>query len=118
MNTSILSYPGFQSLPKGVKQMLVASEEHFFEQPVSHYSEQKEDGYSRRSVWGPVKKAACEQRVTGELLPCPILHDGSSVLPRWIGWTNKRALCVEAQPAVIAFSPAGAGDGLRESRLA
>jgi hypothetical protein len=31
MNTTILSYPGFQALPKGVKQMLLASETYFFE---------------------------------------------------------------------------------------
>ncbi len=36
MNTSILNYPGFQSLPKGIKQMLVASEAHFFDQLASH----------------------------------------------------------------------------------
>ena len=30
MRTIILTYPGFQSLPKGVKQMLVASENFFF----------------------------------------------------------------------------------------
>jgi len=33
MNTTILNYPGFQTLPKGIKQMLVVSEAHFFEQP-------------------------------------------------------------------------------------
>jgi len=30
MKTIILTYPGFQSLPKGLKQMLVASEAFFF----------------------------------------------------------------------------------------
>lgn len=34
MNT-ILNYPGFQALPKGAKQMLLASEEYFFEEPIS-----------------------------------------------------------------------------------
>jgi hypothetical protein len=34
MNASVLSYPGFQALPKGTKQMLIASEEYFFEQGV------------------------------------------------------------------------------------
>jgi hypothetical protein len=33
MNQTILNYPGFQSLPKGVKQMLLVSEAHFFNQP-------------------------------------------------------------------------------------
>ena len=41
MNTTILNYPGFQTLPKAVKQMLLLSEEHFFEQPAPHYVEQK-----------------------------------------------------------------------------
>jgi len=30
MRTIVLTYPGFQSLPKGIKQLLVASESHFF----------------------------------------------------------------------------------------
>jgi hypothetical protein len=41
MNTSIINYPGFQTLPKGAKQMLLASEAYFFDQPVSHHQEQK-----------------------------------------------------------------------------
>ena len=41
MNTTILNYPGFQTLPKGVKQMLLLSEAHFFEPPAPHYVEQK-----------------------------------------------------------------------------
>jgi hypothetical protein len=32
MNSITTTYPGFQSLPKGVKQMLVVSESLFFEQ--------------------------------------------------------------------------------------
>jgi hypothetical protein len=30
MKSILLTYPGFQSLPKGVKKMLVTSETHFF----------------------------------------------------------------------------------------
>lgn len=41
MNTSILNYPGFQALPKGVKQMLLVSESHFFDQPPTHRHEEK-----------------------------------------------------------------------------
>jgi len=37
MNETILNYPGFQNLPKGVKRMLLASETHFFDQPTSHH---------------------------------------------------------------------------------
>ena len=36
MNETILNYPGFQSLPKGAKQMLLVSESHFFEEAVPH----------------------------------------------------------------------------------
>jgi hypothetical protein len=41
MNATILNYPGFQTLPKGAKQMLVASETYFFDQPASYREEQK-----------------------------------------------------------------------------
>jgi hypothetical protein len=34
-NRTILSYPEFQNLPKGVKQMLLFSESYFFDQPAS-----------------------------------------------------------------------------------
>jgi hypothetical protein len=40
-DTTILNYPGFQALPKGIKQMLVASEAHFFDQPASHHQERQ-----------------------------------------------------------------------------
>jgi hypothetical protein len=40
MNTTILNYPGFQALPKGIKQMLLVSEAHFFDQPASRSREQ------------------------------------------------------------------------------
>jgi hypothetical protein len=36
MNETILNYPGFQSLPKGAKQMLLVSEAHFFLEAVPH----------------------------------------------------------------------------------
>ncbi|HEY3855375.1 MAG TPA: hypothetical protein VGO67_13370 [Verrucomicrobiae bacterium] len=36
MNETILNYPGFQSLPKGAKQMLLVSEAHFFDEAVAH----------------------------------------------------------------------------------
>jgi hypothetical protein len=37
MNTTILNYPGFQTLPKGVRQMLLVSEAYFFNEPASHH---------------------------------------------------------------------------------
>ena len=36
MNQTILNFPGFQNLPKGAKQMLLASEEYFFEEAALH----------------------------------------------------------------------------------
>jgi hypothetical protein len=41
MNTTILNFPDFQSMPRGIKQMLLVSEAHFFDQATSHYHEQK-----------------------------------------------------------------------------
>lgn len=32
MRTIVLTYPGYQSLPKGIKQMLVASENFYFDE--------------------------------------------------------------------------------------
>jgi hypothetical protein len=32
MNSIVWTYPGFESLPKGIKQMLVASEAHFLKE--------------------------------------------------------------------------------------
>jgi hypothetical protein len=52
MNTTILNYPGFHTLPKGVKQMLLLSEAHFFEQPAPHYVEQIEATQEKRSLRG------------------------------------------------------------------
>jgi hypothetical protein len=40
MNTTILNYPGFQTLPKGVRQMLLVSEAFFFNEPASDHQEQ------------------------------------------------------------------------------
>ncbi|HKW28530.1 MAG TPA: hypothetical protein VJT54_04280 [Verrucomicrobiae bacterium] len=33
MRTIILTYPGYQSLPRGIKQMLLASESFYFDEP-------------------------------------------------------------------------------------
>jgi hypothetical protein len=35
MRTIILTYPGFQSLPRGIKQMLVTSESFFFSEAMT-----------------------------------------------------------------------------------
>jgi hypothetical protein len=44
MNTTILNYPGFQTLPKEIKQLLVASEAQYFDQPASFHRNQRENG--------------------------------------------------------------------------
>jgi hypothetical protein len=41
VNMTTLSYPGFQSLPKGVRQMLLVSESYFFNEPPPERQEQK-----------------------------------------------------------------------------
>jgi hypothetical protein len=40
-NTTILNYPGFQSLPKGLRQMLLVSEAYFFNEPAPHRQERQ-----------------------------------------------------------------------------
>ena len=41
MNTTILNYPGFRTLPKGVRQMLLVSEAYFFNEPAPDHQAQK-----------------------------------------------------------------------------
>jgi len=41
MNTTILNYPGFQTLPKGVRQMLLVSEAYFFNEPAPDHQAQR-----------------------------------------------------------------------------
>lgn len=62
MNTTIFNYPGFQMLPKGIKQMLLASEAYFFDQPVSSHVKQeavapKNWGMNFRTRWTLLAKA-------------------------------------------------------------
>ena len=114
MNTTILNYPGFQGLTKGVKQMLLVSEAHFFDQPAPHYKEQEENGYARRLNWKSLNRDYCRPAAIEITLPCPNAYEGSPVLARWIGRANKGKFCSSAQHAVVA----GPDDGLREASLA
>lgn len=41
MRTIILTYPGFQSLPRGIKQMLLASENFYFDESSSGAANRK-----------------------------------------------------------------------------
>jgi hypothetical protein len=69
MNTTILNYPGFQTLPKGVKKMLLVSEAYFFDEPASHRMEQRESSNGRRPAWEPFSRGGCGQGVMENLLP-------------------------------------------------
>jgi hypothetical protein len=40
MNTTTLNYSDFRNLPEGLKQMLLVSEAHFSDQPVSDHQDQ------------------------------------------------------------------------------
>ncbi len=63
MKSIMVTYPGFGLLPKGVKQLLLASENFFFEQAMSppHRGDEKaeslphrgKDSKAIRQVWDP-----------------------------------------------------------------
>jgi hypothetical protein len=53
MNTTILNYPGFQTLPKGVRQMLLVSEAYFFNEPAPDLQEEKGAAQEMRTRRGP-----------------------------------------------------------------
>ncbi len=44
MRTIILTYPGYQSLPRGIKQMLVATEEFYFDESRSAATNRRPKG--------------------------------------------------------------------------
>jgi hypothetical protein len=64
MNTTILNYPGFQTLPKEIRQMLVVSEAHYFDQPASFHRQQKESG--RPQLFGPTTRGVLAFSSNGE----------------------------------------------------
>jgi hypothetical protein len=76
MDTTILNDPGFQTLPKGVKRMLVASEAYFFDQPAPHPEVLEENGYASRPVWEPLGRGGYGQGVMQSLLPGLAAHEG------------------------------------------
>ncbi|MGA2176407.1 MAG: hypothetical protein ABSH38_15635 [Verrucomicrobiota bacterium] len=69
MITTILNYPGFQTLPKGVKRMLLVTEAHFFDQPAPHHQEQKGVAQEMRSNRG------LEELLRSPLIPVGIAWD-------------------------------------------
>jgi hypothetical protein len=84
MNTTILNYPGFQRLPKGVKQMLLVSESHFFDQPASHHTGQKGAAQEMRTNRGFMVFLASLLITVGIALGCASLkaQDGGCYLAR------------------------------------
>jgi hypothetical protein len=49
MNTTIMNYPGFHTLPKGIKQLLLVSETHFFNEAAPQCMEQKDTAHASRT---------------------------------------------------------------------
>jgi hypothetical protein len=64
MRTIILTYPGFQSLPRGVKQLLLATENFYFEEP-RPAATRMDAARSKRTEAAPLATAAgWERRLT------------------------------------------------------
>src|SRR5277367_2895441 len=82
MNTTILNYPGFQTLPKEIKQLLVASEARYFDQPASFHRNQRENsspqlsGHAARAVMAFSGNLEISKRKTELLLD--VLHWASA----------------------------------------
>jgi hypothetical protein len=64
MDTTILNHSGFQSLPKGVRRMLVASETFFFEQPQAHRKAPEERAFPTGMIEVKTRKNV-DRLVTG-----------------------------------------------------
>jgi hypothetical protein len=57
MNKSIIcTYPDFRSLPKGLKQMLVISENLFFEEAQTAWLKTEDHGDGNKNLWRPAQK--------------------------------------------------------------
>ena len=75
MNTTILNDPEFHALPKGVRQMLLASESYFFDQPMARTVEpapcehQGMAGTPRRGFRGEARYAHKPGCLGGASLP-------------------------------------------------
>lgn len=71
MKSIILTYPGYQTLPRGIKQMLVASESDFFSEAIPA---RLNHGLGKRPYWRPV-----ESRMAGVLGGCREALNGARV---------------------------------------
>jgi hypothetical protein len=78
MNMTILNYPGFQSLPKGIKKMLLASEAQLFDQPASFHRRQKESGppqlFGQTTLGDLSSSGHAEKRIRKTELLLDVLH--------------------------------------------
>ena len=61
MKPIMMTYPGFQSLPKGLKQMLVESESFFFEEETTFI---RRDGKSPSSLLKNIHGLAVRSKVS------------------------------------------------------
>lgn len=69
MKSIMVTYPGFQGLPKGIKQLLLASESHFFEEAKSA---PLPSTFSHPDYWAP--SAARKPAAVHTLSPASPLH--------------------------------------------
>jgi len=83
MITTILNYPGFQTLPKGVRRMLLVSEAYFFNVPALDHQKQKVA--ARRANRGS------EDFMGIPLLPADIAFDAPALIAR-DGWRGSVAV--------------------------
>jgi hypothetical protein len=74
MDTTILNYSGFQSLPKGVRRMLVASETFFFEQPQAPHEAREERAYPTGTLKDKIRKNVDMLVIDPFSIPFPAIH--------------------------------------------
>jgi hypothetical protein len=74
-----MNYPGFQALPKGLKQMLLVSEAHFFDPPAPHYTEQVAALAMKTKHGFKVLFRRCAETTKITDRPGLVLH----AIPRW-----------------------------------
>src|ERR1700733_14347783 len=79
MNTTILNYPGYQTLPMGIKRMLLISEAHFSDQPASH---------PHRQMGAAQEKRTCQTKARSRKRP---LTFGDFVAGVYSTWGKRKA---------------------------
>jgi hypothetical protein len=87
MKLIMMTYPGFQDLPKGVKKMLLASESHFFDEARTHPTH-----LARNS---PISVMEIERR-----FGFPPFFPETPLDPAFAGWKGSRRFRHSTQPMV------------------